>query len=369
MKKYEQLENKYIYNPKDLESVLTLLKKRDYIENCTREDVSIIVDAIKNFLDNIKIEKHIVTVEQHETEEEAREYFGQKFISDFDQLLTKLDKQQTVVALHGTSISNCSPICDNGLKYKSPSLSATAYLQSMAFGAHDMHYQQYESLLNWKHKDYKGLVIVAVPYECYYKEGLWNHFQKLGKSIYEQDYKIDPDFIVGYIDVEEKRIAINPKYNRKHNYSKYEKDMELFHELKDMNNDKFTSLMQEYLEEDSKNKPKSPNQLNINEENDFDLEYFFADIETLLGTFNCINKDSCTMEKLAYEYFLNEISRFLSSAKKALPLLKTNAQVQQKMLEQYLTFDSFDTTPRNTEQSFEEDEDIEWDFSIETKKR
>ena len=362
LKKYESLENKYSYNPQDLETILTLLKKRDYIQSCTKENVSVIVDAVNNFLNNIKKEKHVVTLERHETEAEAREYFGQKFISEFDQLLTKLDKQQTIVALHGTRIHNCPQICNNGLMYKSPGLSGTAISQEMAFGDHDMHYQQYESLLNWKHKDYKGLVIIAVPYECYYKEGLWNHFQKLNGSAYGiADYKIDPDFIVGYIDVLEKRIVINPNYSREHNYSKYEKDMELFHEQKDMDNEKFITVNLEYRKELFKTpsqvvtKPTNP------EESTIDINSFPYDIEALLGTFKSINTNSSTMDKLKYEYLLKELSRFLNEVQKVLPLLKTTAQVQQEMAEKYLVFTDSDTIPQNTEIFFDDDESIEWD--------
>ena len=107
------------------------------------------------------------------------------------------------------------------------------------WGQHEMHYDNYESLLNWGHKNYKGLIILAIPYECFYKEGLWNKFQDTNSSAYGgQDYKIDPDFVVGYIDVTQKKIVLNPKYNRQHNYEGYIKDIELFREQLDMDNSK-----------------------------------------------------------------------------------------------------------------------------------
>ena len=56
------------------------------------------------------------------------------------------------------------------------------------------------------------IVIVAVPYECCYKEGLWRKYQNTDSAAYGgQDYKIDSDFIVGYIDVENKNIEIRTK--------------------------------------------------------------------------------------------------------------------------------------------------------------
>ena len=85
----------------------------------------------------------------------------------------------------------------------------------MAYGQADICYNDYEGLLNRKHREYKGLVVIAVPYECFYKEGLWKKFQDTDSAIYGgEDYRIDPDFIVGYIDVYNKDIVLNPKYNR-----------------------------------------------------------------------------------------------------------------------------------------------------------
>ena len=75
-------------------------------------------------------------------------------------------------------------------------------------------------------------MIVAVPYECCYKEGLWRKYQNTDSAAYGgQDYKIDSDFIVGYIDVENKNIVLNPKYNRQHNYGDYLRDNDMFREL------------------------------------------------------------------------------------------------------------------------------------------
>lgn len=64
------------------------------------------------------------------------------FINTFDNLLTKLDKEQTIVALHGTSVSTCPEICKTGLKYKNPTLNSTALSQTMAYGQHDIHYSE-----------------------------------------------------------------------------------------------------------------------------------------------------------------------------------------------------------------------------------
>lgn len=44
---------------------------------------------------------------------------------------------------------------------------------------------------------------------------------------------------MGYIDVENKNIVLNPKYYRQHKYNDYLVDNDMFHEQKNMNNDSF----------------------------------------------------------------------------------------------------------------------------------
>ena len=142
------------------------------------------VKCVENFISNIEVIPEEVVLERHETEEEAREYFGENFITKFDQLLTKLDKEETIVALHGTNEDLCQNICVDGLKYKIPCLTSTAILQKMSYGQKEIHYDNYEGLLNWPYKEYKGLIIIAIPYECFYKEGLWNKFQDTNLNMY-----------------------------------------------------------------------------------------------------------------------------------------------------------------------------------------
>ena len=150
MIKYETTENKYLYNSKTLEQIIDLLKSGHYYSKSylTQENVSILVYAIDTFLNNLKVVPQKVIKERHETEEEARAYFGNTFIQQFDSLMTSLGKEQTIVAIHGTDLETCSKICDTGLQYKIASLSSTAIQQSMGFSQHDMHYNNYEGLLN-----------------------------------------------------------------------------------------------------------------------------------------------------------------------------------------------------------------------------
>lgn len=368
MIKYDTTENKYLYDSKTLEQIIDLLKSGHYYSKSylTQENVSILVYAIDTFLNNLQVVPQKVIKERHETEEEARAYFGNTFIQQFDSLMTSLGKEQTIVAIHGTDLETCSKICDTGLQYKIASLSSTAIQQSMDFSQHDMHYNNYEGLLNWPHRQYKGLVIMAIPLECYYKEGLWNHFRNTDTSFYGgQDYRIDSDFIVGYLDVEKKKIVLNPKYNRNHNYEGYVKDNELFHEIKGMTND---LMIKEIIKSEMALKSsKESNDKSVKEPKEkLDVSMIPDYIEGLLGVFNSIKigyPNGFYEER--YRYLLEQLSDDFSQIKKAIPLLKSNAQIEQ---ENTSKSDDFDNENVQFDDDWDWKEDEDWTEDVETAK-
>ena len=372
MIKYNAVQNRYLYRTDDIDKILDIIQNGRFYNSdyCTQENVSTLVKAVDEFMTHIEVIQENVVLERHETEEEAREYFGEEFISKFDQLITELDRQETIVAIHGTREEVCPMICEKGLQYRSPSLSSTAIQQDMAWGQHEMHYDNYESLLNWGHKNYKGLVILAIPYECYYKEGLWNNFQDTNSSAYGgQDYRIDPDFVVGYIDVTQKKIVLNPKYNRQHNYEGYVKDFELFREQLDMDNNK---IKQEMIKiEELLKQELDYNQEKLKEESkkeQFDISRIPYVIEDLIGTFNSIKlgfPDGMTEER--YKYFLEQLSYGFNDVVESIPLLKTNDQVRKEKEEKISMFNDDSKTINSAEQA-SDFEDFDWgeDFDWET---
>ena len=372
MIKYNAVQNRYLYRTDDIDKILDIIQNGRFYNSdyCTQENVSTLVKAVEEFMKHIEVIQENVVLERHETEEEAREYFGEDFISKFDQLITELDRQETIVAIHGTNENVCPMICEKGLQYRSPSLSSTAVLQDMAWGQHEMHYDNYESLLNWGHKNYKGLVILAIPYECYYKEGLWNNFQDTNSSAYGgQDYRIDPDFVVGYIDVTQKKIVLNPKYNRQHNYEGYEKDYELFREQLDMDNNKIKQAMiknEELLKQGlDYNKEKLKEE---SKKEQFDISRIPYVIEDLVGTFNSIKMgfpDGMTEER--YKYFLEQLSYGFNDVVESIPLLKTNDQVRKEKEEKFSMFNDDSKTINSAEQAsdFDWGEDFDWETDAE----
>lgn len=335
MIKYEGTENIYLFDKEILKNIIRMIDPEQYYKGngygYTKENVWILINEINSFIDSITPVEKKVMLERKETEEEAREYFGADFVKNFDRLLTILDKQQTTVALHGTDINNCPLICENGLKYKDSSLFGTTVRPSMAYGKCDMHYDNYAGLLNWKHGNVKGIVILAIPYECYYKEGLWNHYKDTNTdSMSEQDYKIDPDFVVGYLDIDNKRFIVNPKYSRQHNYDGYVKDTDIFIEGKDMNNTSYA----EFAFNQEKKVKEQEETISVSDDNEkvlrtaspTEIEFL---IEDMRATFNTVIGGSLDgMNEEAYGTFLGELVSNFKIVKEILPLLKTNEQVR-----------------------------------------
>ena len=320
-----------------------------------------LVESVNKFLNDIKIKREKTVLERHETEEEARAYFGEDFIDKFDKLLTELDKQQTIVALHGTYPDKCPKICEEGLKYLYPSISSTAVSQSMAYGAGEMHYDKYEELLNWRHRNYKGLIMIAIPYECYYKEGLWNHYQETGYVMYgAQDYKINPDFIACYIDVDEKKIIINLKYNRNHDYTGLVEDTSIYRENKELDNDKVSRIMRENLKK-FKSSGVSTVERKGKREEKIDIKKIPEYIEHLNYTFNSIKLGyPDVMSEERYKELLSDLSNDFATVTKALPLLETEKELKKSKEVVSVPI----STIQNTD-DFVFDDDIEWnDISL-----
>ena len=361
MIKYDIVENKYLYNMDDLENVIKVIEDGNFynFDDCTKEKISDVVAAIEKFISNIKTESVNVTLERHETEEEARAYFGDDFINQLNNLFTTLDKQETIVALHGTDVGSCPSICQNGLMYKLPSLSSTAVQQHMEYGQKDIEYNDFEGLLNWGHKEYKGLIILAIPYECYYKDGLWNKYQDSNLGIYGvQDYKIDPDFVVGYIDVVNKKIVLNPKYSREHNYTNYIKDNDIYRDNLSFNNELFKKIS---IDSNKLMEENVPNNSIVN--NDFDPKRIPYVLEDLIGTFNSIKvgfPDGMTEKR--YKDFLEELSYGFNGIKNSINALKTNDEIKRER-ENFLNTNNTSVESSINVNDIDWGDDFDWDTS------
>ena len=325
---YQGTEKRYYYNKDKIQPILDKVKGKEFSELSSQEEIADIMSALEGFLDTVDVREEETTFERHETEEEAREYFGPEFIKEWNDLLQELDKQQVTTALHGTLLSNGKSICETGLKYKMSALAGTSVLQSMPCGDENYDYPQFESLLNWGHRRYKCLVIVSIPYECSYKEGIWTVGQS-NNSGYDYNYVVDPDFIVGYIDVENKKIVKNPNYSRTHDYTGKEPDQHFFHENKDLDNDKVAEILKKQKEEFSQTEV-TPSTIEPTPEPEMepeDLRYFFDDIIYHFAALQ--NSDVDYVSEKNKELQIDAIVSYLNSLKQVLPKLKTKAELEQ----------------------------------------
>jgi len=354
MIKVTEEQNTYKFNNEEAENILSKISGL-YVDYCTQEEATEIKNMLDQFLADITINKELVEVEKHETEEQAREYFGEDFIKEFNQILQRLDKEDTILYLHGTSPGSCPSIMDEGLRCGLPQITSTSCGQTMPAGDESFEFQQFESLLNWGHKNYKGLVMLAIPYETFYKEGLFTQLSV--DNGYSYKYLINPDFIVGYIDVNTKQIIMNPKYSREHNYEGLMPDMNIYHPNPSMTNELIReSLRNTITQEDEEIElPKLRNEVVLNPSS------VLLSLEDLIGIFRRIQLlDNQTIKQEQFDYFADRIKSVSSDLGNIIHLLKT----KQELGAENKKYDEiFGDVPSIQSDTTFDDESIEWDDS------
>ena len=335
MIEYDGIEKIYSYNKEIVAEINRKLSKIEYrdISLCTQERIKELIANINSFFDSTKLIERKARLKRYETPEEAREYFGEQFIKQFTDLLTTLDKQDTNIFLHGTNTENCESICEKGLKSQLPNLVSTSIQVEKDFN-------DYVMLRNWPHKRLCGIVILAIPYECYYREGIWTKVDDKVSELNRLDYKITPDFIVGYIDVIKKALILNPQYNRNHNYNGNLPDAGIFSEISDMDNERFREMKEKNLASATEEGMYTENQINeeeSNEEDKLELDAFPQLMQNLQEEF--AGRDYYdSMDEEQYKSFSERVTSKLKILQKFMPFLKTDAQLllEQEIKEQQL---------------------------------
>ena len=247
--------------------------------------------------------------------------------------MTELDKSQVVVFIHGTELRKVESICQNGLEYKEPNIDATAIGQTMEYGVKEIDFQDYKDLLNWPHRNYKGLVLIGVPYECFYKKPLWSHVKDRETGNGDYHYKIDPEFIVGYLDVNNKKITLNPRYSRNHNYENLEDNKNVgWRKKENMDNATFAlqCIKSKNLLSQNEKQVKSSSQeeqIEIDEYNPMNTSLIIAD--NLLRTFIHLERIDW-LSKSEYNEVLRVINTEIKRITKILPFLRNNQEIQEE---------------------------------------
>lgn len=198
----------------------------------TQETAEQMCKLVQEIVDSCIKERRDRNCQRKETEEEAKEYFGEDFIQEFEEIRRFCSEHGISLAIHGTGINSARKIQEEGLEYRTPQILSTAIFQEKTTEEHD--YQKYSDLLNWPHRHYKGLVLVGIPDEC---AGVYDEISKTGvkplwelhdsEERYEKHYTINSEFILGYIDVEKKEIVQNPNFSLSHNYEGLEFDTDI----------------------------------------------------------------------------------------------------------------------------------------------
>ena len=213
----------HIYDTNLVKEALYYIEQMCTKGNTSKESASRIVNTAKQILSTIKERPVITNVESDkaEAEVEAREYFGNDFIAQFEKIRKKLDEQNVTLFIHGTDVDIANKVMKDGFEAKNPSITSTAVLEE---SYEDMpEYNKFANMIKWPHRNYKGLVLIGLPKECFTNEAqpVWEHRpiqEGEVKTDSSREYVIRPEYIVGVIDVLGKQIIENPTYTNEHSY-------------------------------------------------------------------------------------------------------------------------------------------------------
>ena len=358
---YESNEKIYRYQREDLLHLLEAIKG---FRRHTKEELFTILNAIEQFQSHISEEEIIAMREREETEEEAKEYFGEDFVEQFDSLLTRLNLEDSLLAIHGTSPSNCESIMNEGLLFTSPELLSTAVLQTMDLGEDENHYHSYSGLRNWAYFKSSGLVLISIPFECFYQEGLWRHIQDDQFTMNGVgSYCIPSEFILGYVDVEQKKIIINPNYHRQHDYSSLVRDYSIYQKLPIRDNEEFRKKEVSAVIGSSTQSEEIPSA--SLEKDEIDLNEFMNELYRLSTEIHSIKNgfpDGMSQEK--YHFLLSFLAEKVSTIQQVIPLVPSEEELRreeekhQADLEQMVQdgsdadWDEFSFQPEDMEEEF-----------------
>lgn len=223
--KIESLETvEHIYDTDLVKEAIYYIEQGYYARGqVSQEVISRISSTASQVLSTLKKQPITIDTEVSETEDVAREYFGDDFIAQFEEIRKKLAEQNATLYIHGTDMEIANMAMQTGFEAKNPSITSTAVCQT---GYEETpEYSEFSKMLNWPHRDYKGLVLIAVPNECLSVQGeaqpIWEHRPIPDgevKTAFSREYAIKPEYIVGVIDVLEKQITENPAYTNEHSY-------------------------------------------------------------------------------------------------------------------------------------------------------
>ena len=216
----------WIFNIEDINEMYEY-----YLKMLDSKDISIGIDDIKKlefdiektFIKMKQTQDNIFKDERLETEEEAKQALGKEFIDEFENIRKKCDLDGITLAIHGTTPKTAELIQKDGLLAKTTNYCDTMVTQSSTDKLPV--YNDYSGLLNWEHKRYKGLVLIGIPKDCLTldskkRKPLWEirNTEYTDTGFNDLNYRVRPEFIIGYLDIDKRQIIQNDLYMVQHNY-------------------------------------------------------------------------------------------------------------------------------------------------------
>lgn len=368
---YKEKATHISYDVSKVEEALTFLQEEFITSNNSygwSQETAIQMNALINgILDSIEKKEIYIDEQRKETEEEAKEYFGEDFINKFEELRKMCEEQNITLAIHGTDIDCAKKIQQQGLHYKNPQLLSTTVFQPNIES--QPQYQKYSDLLNWPHRQYKGLVLVGVPNECCggYNideetgaKPLWEYKPTLGeKTGYEQEYTIKPEFIIGYINVEKKEILSNTTYTTEHDYTGLKRDTDVTYEV---SKETEIEVEQEFTAAETKAEP-----VNTRDTKKLTSKEMLVDAKDILsGIFHNLQRSGNDgMLQKRFSEFLRDIEVAKENIQFAIPELKTNQQIDIEFEEERRRQQEYqDKLDRGEIEESDWDDWIDWDEEI-----
>lgn len=313
MIEYNKLEPRYYFSEdlfEDFVSEYKSFESKDWSE-IRQEDVRHLKERLGRFLNSVTSKEIAVTAFRKETEEEAREFFGNNFVKEFEEIRRRCEEEKVALAIHGTTPEIIDDILKDGLRYGNPQILSTSIIKETA--DQQPEYDKYSELLNWPHRGHKGLVLLGIPLECMgiiYENGEGS--QPLWMENSDGKYTINPEFIIGHINVDKKRIIYNPQYKREHNYEGliYDTDAIIKYSEQEENNDE-KSETQTIKEKEEEEEPY----LKV-------LDDFFNKINTNGIIYNLKDAIRDGLTPYGYDAFILKLQEKKEILEKLEPLLK-----------------------------------------------
>ena len=359
MKKVIKKNKMYKYDVQTVKKAKKFLTEKfmrgDYGES--KETIQEFISILENVLASLKSEEIDVERKVRESEDEARQYFGEDFVRRFEQIRKYCTENNLMLAIHGTNPQLLDSIRQNGLEYQRPEILSTALIQTGT----DLEetYSNFSGLLNWPHKELKGLILLGIPSEC---NGVLSHGEKETKPLwlrisqegdYEKKYRINPEFIIGQIDVEKKVIQDNPTFSLIHDYSGLEYDYDLTDYKRKM------SVTKENVEKTTEDVDKwqtDVTQENISQSGEKSSKELLTDIDNdFCNPLSVLIRSKGKMKK-------SDITEYIESIKQTIIILR---QLEPQLRENQEITDELEIAEKEMQQGTKVDaaewDDIEWD--------